>query len=539
MIDLYNFISENEKTLITEYIKEYSKPIEAPLDYILRIWNEYKQNLFKLFGGESLILEKEICFNKSSEDFYEEFSSRYKMKIFFDNYYKATEYYYFGKYRQYYQNDNEFDEAYYNLGSLIRYNYLVSNIYSGPTFIVRKNENQSVKIEHGMKIIKALKKISDLLEIKGFEDFRIEHSQVLNQKTLVGNICLSIHPMDYMTMSDNDCGWSSCMSWDYGDYRMGTVEMMNSNCVVVAYLKSKSDFRPCGSCEEWNSKKWRCLYIVNEHMITEVKQYPYVNDNLGAEIMNWLKELAGKNMKWNYHPVKFLIRDGLHGNNSTITILDENKPDYKFNFMTGEMYSDMYDDHNAYLNPDIPHSLDIDYSGPTECMCCGETTYNSNAPSSLMLSCCDDTVHCCCCEEYIDEDSAIIYNGEYYCSYCYEEHFRVCEFCEDSYHRDDTKNIRIYKDGIIMEDVNTLYICYDCYVRDFLNRVKIVAPSNWWEPTHFAIELSDLKEFELNYFSLAWDTSLDEETFHKIWEEAVLEKENAKKEIEDALNTKI
>ena len=62
MIDLYNFISENEKTLITEYIKEYSKPIEAPLEHILRVWNENKQDLFKLFGGKNLILEKCVLY---------------------------------------------------------------------------------------------------------------------------------------------------------------------------------------------------------------------------------------------------------------------------------------------------------------------------------------------------------------------------------------------------------------------------------------------------------------------------------------------
>ena len=30
--------------------------------------------------------------------------------------------------------------------------------------------------------------------------------------------------------------------------------------------------------EGWNSKKWRELFIVNEDIISAVKQYPYEND---------------------------------------------------------------------------------------------------------------------------------------------------------------------------------------------------------------------------------------------------------------------
>ena len=38
-------------------------------------------------------------------------------------------------------------------------------------------------------------------------------------------------------MSDNNSGWESCMSWrNNGCYRRGTVEMMNSPYVIVAYL---------------------------------------------------------------------------------------------------------------------------------------------------------------------------------------------------------------------------------------------------------------------------------------------------------------
>ena len=72
-----------------------------------------------------------------------------------------------------------------------------------------------------------------------WEEIRLAHSQIFNTNKMTGTLCLSIHPLDYATASDNDNGWSSCMSWrDDGCYRMGTVEMMNSPMVICAYFAS-------------------------------------------------------------------------------------------------------------------------------------------------------------------------------------------------------------------------------------------------------------------------------------------------------------
>ena len=93
--------------------------------------------------------------------------------------------------------------------------------------------------------------------LEEFEDFRIKHSRILSEKEFIGRLSLSIHPLDFMTMSDNDSDWSSCMSWrTCGSYRRGTVEMMNSPCVVVAYLSaSKPMVLDRGSHFKWNIKK--------------------------------------------------------------------------------------------------------------------------------------------------------------------------------------------------------------------------------------------------------------------------------------------
>lgn len=125
------------------------------------------------------------------------------------------------------------------------------------------------------------------------EKCRIIHSQALNSTKIEGTLCLSIHPMDYITMSDNDYGWESCMTWtredEPGEYRTGTIEMMNSPSVVIAYIKGNKPYHPLGNDEVWSNKKWRELFIVDKEFISGIRAYPYQEDEFEDII---IKELA-------------------------------------------------------------------------------------------------------------------------------------------------------------------------------------------------------------------------------------------------------
>ena len=124
-----------------------------------------------------------------------------------------------------------------------------------------------------------------------------------------GELCLSIHPMDYMTMSDNDNNWQSCMNWmNNGDYRLGTVECMNSPYVLVAYLHNPNHSMSIGPYE-WNSKHWRELFIIHPEMISEVKGYCFQDENLTNTILMWIKELAHNNLDWDYDNDEINVTD--------------------------------------------------------------------------------------------------------------------------------------------------------------------------------------------------------------------------------------
>lgn len=444
-MEMMKKLSEAELNAMRSYIKAYAgesgDSVETPtssidMNHILRFWAHDKQELCRLFGGE-LILTKHISCRKSNIELEEEigaalFDRDSKGFPFCKAYNKWLE-------PMWYSNRDE----YYYLRELLEASTLASNIYRGCTFSLEVEGGKPLIINSGCKASKALGKIASTFHINGFEEFRIAHSMCLNQKNMEGDLCLSIHPLDYMTMSDNNCDWSSCMSWqEGGDYRQGTVEMMNSPYVVVAYLKSKSDmelFNYFGDGYKWNNKKWRQLYIVSPDVLMSIKQYPYDNDDLDTLCLRWLRELTEVTSGFGpFHPQMCRIRN--HHNN-VLAFLDRN---IYFSFETGFMYNDVYSDHNAFVSTEAPESVYICYSGVSECMVCGaeiDECPDDIPTSTLLCSGCGNFMHCNECGRSIDEDSYYCVDDTYLCEHCYENYTSSCDWCEESHFTDNMTRV--------------------------------------------------------------------------------------------------
>ena len=407
------------------------------IETVLSTWNRNKERLFKIFGNK-LILTKPFSYNKPENEIerdiddmkYRSNDSKYgerKPRLFYEKFISfANE---FSWKRQYEIRDH--------LYGLISSYGLKNNIYSGTTFHIETPDGKIIAIERGCKATKALGKIAKAFDIPYFEDFRICHSQILNQKTIEGTLTLSIHPLDYMTMSDNSNGWSSCMSWSsYGCYRQGTVEMLNSPNVVVAYLSDKNMTLPDG--EKWNSKKWRSLIVADERVITHIKNYPYDNKDLSQFAVEWLKELTTEVTGNTYYESRFY--------NEISSIDLPNLPFFDVFTITGHMYND-------FNSSDIGHCmafssqltiedlkkqfgktcLTLEYSGPSMCMCCGAIDIDCDTENLLACDNCEHILYCAHCDDEINGDPYWV-NGDPYCHYCYTEHIQACYECETEGH---------------------------------------------------------------------------------------------------------
>lgn len=457
----------DNKELFHTYLNWYGEQDcgACDTDYFLRYWATDKRDLYNVFGGK-FILEKEVQFNKSRAELIDEIdkacwsygSDSYKFLDSFRNYFCE------------FWNNGEMTVGDYDaITHLIVEGCLADNEYKRDTFTINPKylkTDKPITIQRGSKAVKMIGKIAEAcgLDMTGYEEFRQKHSQVFNQKKTSGTLCLSIHPLDYVTMSDNECGWCSCMQWmeESGDYRLGTIEMMNSPYVVVAYLKAANDMYVCGG-SHWNNKKWRQLIIVTPEMILGNKQYPYENDVLQGSAMKWLRSLCEKAGYGQYENEAFNIQ-----NHRTNTIKEER---IHFSLDTHFMYNDIYDDRMAFLNLDkLPkEQYHLNISGQAVCVGCGCEIYDDNSPGTSKVVCqsCCGEFYCYCCGEWHGGDPYYI-NGDPYCQWCYENELTVCECCGEK--TIDYRSITIVvgkpKEGedYTFFDYNySVYVCEDCY----------------------------------------------------------------------------
>ena len=522
-MNIFDKLSETEQDMIAEYIESYagydgdSISMRAPLSHILRYWSTNKVDLFNAFGGE-LILSKTISFTKPDNMLENEISSVINGVGY--RFYRSFDFWR-------HNNSHIVGDYCWTLGELLYCSNLASNIWTGESFSIMTPDNHKIDIATGCKISKVLGKIARAFNLEGYEDFRIAHSQCLNQKKLTGELCVSIHPMDYMTMSDNTCDWSSCMSWqDCGDYRQGTVEMMNSPCVVVAYLKASNDMHIPGGYH-WNNKKWRSLYIVNPNIILGIREYPYASDELNGTTLQWLRDIVNANTNWGpFEDTVTMVNNG----REEIPVASMNRT-IRLNFYTGYMYNDFYNSRPAYLSPAIPDMYELCFSGESECMECGESMCSDDQPNALVCMDCDDGIWCSECGERISKDSAIFTaDGCYVCSCCYEDYYHMCPMCEEMHHASYGKEIYL-KEHDQISSYHT-YFCDSCLesqkFTDMFGPVETVPYGRWSWDTREAVDIKNLTPEALEMFEI-WDDS-DYEHFKAIVESNANSKSQASDE---------
>ena len=497
-MSLFELLNEVEKEAMKDYIEVYAasghKTLSSPLEYIMRNWNAEKEKLYH-FLGDNLIISKDIsfvesegeiqnrindeCFNYDSED-----QLRQQSYAFTKEWYEKFLYDLKSRYKDKFSKD-DFEKLYdarFKLSDLLSLDVLTTNIYDDETFVIPNPQDitKPIKVMKGAKASKMIGKIAKAYSIPHFEEFRLKHSQALNQKTLHGKLCLSIHPLDYMTMSDNDSGWSSCMSWkNNGCYRQGTVEMMNSPMVIVAYLAAKEPMKLIEDKDYlWSNKKWRELFIVNENIISEVKAYPYDNHNITDECLNWLRELANKYYGYEKYTDK-------------IYTFDLGEPNYSYKDVTVTpqtdiMYNDFGNDHHIIYSKDVEEKYvyNFSYSGESECMICGASgeDFDWDTEEDLTDLDCSEIVRCYVCDDKIyNNDPSYEVDGHIFCSWCYTCTTKVDSITGEVHLEDNMRHIFIKYENSKYETDKTkyfynipIYISSDDFVDMLFKRSKYI-----------------------------------------------------------------
>lgn len=391
MMNLVNKQQIN-KFLEAEVLSNYGKVCDQFYDD----WYEAKSDFLFDYFQDTLIFKKKVSLQKSYDDLMENCRPMYD-KIT-NSMYKVFEWSEFSGFKDII-----------SVGALAQNKVLVEKE------LVSAATGKPVKIQVGTKMSRALKHLVSPVDL---EELQVEYSKVFNDKTFNGYLCLSIHPLDYITMSVNGSGWQSCLNAYDGCYRAGIGALMNSKNTMIGYFTTNEEGVQLTDELKWNDKKWRTIISIKDGQFVHLnRQYPYKTDILSEALLDFAQEIF------------------FEGMDMTPTV---NKSEYHISVDVD--YDLMYND--AIYRPTevrvVYHSdaanefhTGITICGSSTCPVCGE----KKTEFSRHLECvdCGDYEVCADCGRPIDTtDDDVIYlddGGVYVCYEC-ADNYSWCDHCD-------------------------------------------------------------------------------------------------------------
>lgn len=422
-------------------------------DALMATWYENKKSFIDAFNGK-LIVEypTEVSFSLSEEDKLE------KVRTFADR----------------------IAEVYNNYGLS---HFIEDNEKSFFANRVTNNE-RFPEIPLHMKLLKAFKYFEDnVTTLKIMQD---EASQLVQEDKIHGRLCFSVHPLDYLSSSENNYKWRSCHSLD-GIYRCGNLSYMSDPTTVICYIKGEDDYQhlPRFGSQKWNSKKWRMLvfFSTDKKMLALGRQYPFTSDEAANTVKSCLSGIFDKrygdltechidsdvlNKAFPNLTFQNLIAKNYIPVNHQLVPVEDIVKDQSHLHYDDLLYSTCYtmqycfDTEDYWYDPNdpIPQIL---VGNKVKCLRCGKE--DLDCAESMLCEKCEHEVmseqgleHCACCDAItpLEDLYTVHINGrtELVCEDCKDSECFVCDHCEKLFYIEDDENY-----------VSELgeYLCNDCY----------------------------------------------------------------------------
>ena len=323
-------------------------------------------------------------------------------------------------------------------------------------------------------------------------------SRYIQEDKIEGTMCFSVHPLDFLSVSENTHNWRSCHALD-GEYRAGNLSYMMDKCTFIAYLKSNTDVKLNNFPDDvpWNSKKWRVLLYLSTDgtMMFAGKQYPFTSmealntalDELKRQTLpvgshddwtdwnnKYIKTSSVGNIKFNF-PQYVPIASGLkrldelvieaEGSRQFNDVLKSScytNPFYTFKYKSGWWGS-------AYPINEDPKFI---IGGKTLCLRCGKEEILHGA-DTMMCSDCelkygnsdnDLFTYCeCCGSRHYTDDMYYTVAGDYICAHCMDNYYHVCDNCNGVEHID----------YIHYDAATDKYYCEECWqINEQVKKIK-------------------------------------------------------------------
>lgn len=326
--------------------------------------------------------------------------------------------------------------------------------------------NYDKTIKAGSKIIKSFKYF--VPEKDALRTIQDEASMLIQENKITGYLCVSIHPLDYLSSSENTYKWRSCHALD-GDYRAGNLDYMIDDSTVICYIEGAENEKLPNFPESvlWNSKKWRMLLHISSdrNLIFAGRQYPFesqtalailrqefipmlINER-SAFISDWHNTILDSSNfnfpavedanthNWSFTPgFRAFIPNGIPMvDNKVIRI---NKYHYHYNDL---LYSTIYEKPYYLWTCNCDATTELHIGGDLKCVCCGKE-HPFGSESMVCDDCYEkyvnkDIMYCDCCERriYPGEDYEILaHDGSIICHECAMNNTELCPECGERYY---------------------------------------------------------------------------------------------------------
>jgi len=413
----FDCLTSEDKEIVRQWCINYANAEPQSIEQILSMWNKNKRTLFRAFGKQLRISfpvkEKVnssyrkskwrnlyspiIIYNKGDFQYYKKFDPR--NHIFINNLIK-------------WMRDELIEDIpssmLKDITEYTKYCYIETGKTNEDKYFAGGIKGKVLKIPKGTKIMRAVRKVLEYYEfpyMDSFNKWRDDISVINTDKEIDAELVISINPVDFITMSDNKSGWTSCMSWiDNGAYSTGTIEMMNSNVAAVAYLRNIASFEYNGL--NIPNKSWRTLVFIHKDILLIGKHYPYQSEALAKIVLDKVQETVKKNLRWKYQYRNQRYGDMLNSYDNKYIRECFQRMEYGHRIYTymNVMYHDIIEDHCTdywCCRNYVKKNLYLNLSGPATCMCCGKPIdkYHDNDISTNIKYCddCKESYKCCGC----------------------------------------------------------------------------------------------------------------------------------------------
>ena len=437
---MYEEIREQFKSVI-----RYSQNIPDPqVDYLFREWECQKRRFIERFGG--LIYEWPTPIEFTLDD-----SQKRARAMEFANTVSDT------------------------FNNPVLAEFIDENL---DTFFENKvSKSLREKVPEGMKLLKAFKFFEpNKAALRNIQDMA---SQIIQENKVKGTLCFSVHPLDFLSSSENTYNWRSCHALD-GEYRAGNLSYMIDNSTFMVYLKGADNQKLYGfGPVEWNSKKWRMLIHTNENddFMVAGRQYPFSSKSGIDTVLNIYNNLIVSEYSnyYGYHKFggwradyidsyvpfdatdlddtrdlsgKYLVYANQLVDINRVVIDGLNALNYN-DILRSTCYRYPY---YAILNPFGYHSLDYILTHPitigaeVPCLHCGQELIHN--PETMRCDDCElefgteendvySTCDCCGARIYVDDAICVGDDGDLICDSCFHSHAFICDCCGGVYYEAD------------------------------------------------------------------------------------------------------